>query len=355
MASTPNSNFTIFRKSVWVDVVFWLAYGTFWHIVFAPQAFLFSNLLISGILTFWQVVGTYAHFNLLLAPRFHKKISTTLYAICLGPLVILASALSWSSLYLFFRFFVGAEQGEFFLEDPDSSWIAATFAGMGMAIAITGVIYLFSRRREQEQREQLLEKARTEAELAYLRGQLNPHFLFNALNSIYFLIPKAPEAAQTALNGFSDLLRYQLYRSDEKLVPLAEELGHLRKFAELSRLRLEDDFAFAINEPTNLNGQQVPPMLLLPLVENAIKHGPPKGGKVTGLLDITDGRLHFALTNKVAETAVAPARTAEEKSGGIGLVNIQRRLDLLFPDDHHFTTLEQPGHYTVNLEIPLTK
>jgi sensor histidine kinase YesM len=355
MAFTPNSNFTIFRKSVWVDVVFWLAYGTFWHVVFAPRAFVTSNLLISGILTLWQAIATYAHFYLLLEPRFRKQLSTSLYAICIVPLVLFASVLSWASLYLFFRFVLGKGPVANFVNNAASYWQGAILGGMGMAVAITGAIYLFRRRREQEQREQKLEKARTEAELAYLRGQLNPHFLFNALNSIYFLIPKAPEEAQTALGGFSDLLRYQLYRSEEKLVPLAEELAHLRKFAELSRLRLEEDFTFAINDPANLNGQRVPPMLLLPLVENAIKYSPSVGGKVTGLLDIKDGRLHFTLTNKVGPPIAAPTPTPEEKSGGIGLVNIQRRLGLLFPDDHHFTILEQPGHYTVNLEIPLTK
>lgn len=351
----PNRNITIFRKSVWVDVVFWLAYGTFWHVIFAPRAFATSNLLISGILTLWQAIATYAHFYLLLEPRFRKQISTTLYAICIIPLVLLASVLSWGSLYLFFRFVLGKGPVANFVDNADSYWQGAILGGMGMAVAITGAIYLFRRRREQEQREQQLERARTEAELAYLRGQLNPHFLFNALNSIYVLIPKAPDEAQTALSGFSDLLRYQLYRSEEKLVPLVEELAHLRKFAELSRLRMETDFTFAINEPGNLNGQQVPPMLLLPLVENAIKYSPARGGKVTGLMDIIGGRLHFTLTNKVGAPIMPPSPSTEEKSGGIGLVNIQRRLDLLFPEEYTFTTLEQTGHYTVNLEIPLTE
>lgn len=311
--------------------------------------------MISGIITFWQATATYAHFYFLLEPRFRKKVSTTIHALCIAPLIILTSVLSWSSLYLFFRFHLGVEQGKLFLEDPDRYWVGAIFAGMGMAVAITGVIYLYSRRREQEQREQQMEKARTEAELAYLRGQLNPHFLFNALNSIYFLIPKEPEEAQTALGGFSDLLRYQLYRSEKKLVPLTEELAHVRKFAELSQLRLEEDFAFAINEPTNLNGQQVPPMLLLPLVENAIKYSPAAGGKVTGLIDIKEGRLRFTLTNKVGVRIAPTTVEVGEKAGGIGLTNIGRRLNLLFPDDHTFTTLNQDGHYTVNLEIPLTE
>jgi len=356
MATTPRSSITIFRKSAWVDLGFWVIYGTFWHVVFSPEAFAFSSLLISGLLTFWQAVATYSHFYLLLEPRFRKKISTWLYAISIVPLVLFVCALSYGSMYLFFRVALGAGPAAEFVTEADSYWQGAILGGMGMAVAITGAIYLFRRRREQEQREQQLEKARTEAELAYLRGQLNPHFLFNALNSIHFLIPKSPEEAQTALSGFSDLLRYQLYRSEEKFVPLAEELAQLRKFASLSQLRMEDDFAFAINEPAELNGQRVPPMLLLPLIENAIKYSPASGGKVTGLVDIKDGRLCFSLTNKTGGGIITPAPAqAGGKEGGIGLVNIRRRLDLLFPGEHTFSTLQRDGHYTVNLEIPLTE
>jgi sensor histidine kinase YesM len=336
-------------------VAFWLAYGTFWHLVFSPEVFTFFGLMISGILTFWQAVATYAHFYFLLEPRFRKRLSTISYAVYIVPLVLFVCALSWSSLYLFFLLMWGEKTAASFLENAESYWQGAILGGMGMAVAITGAIYLFQRRREQDQREQQLEKARTETELAYLRGQLNPHFLFNALNSIYFLIPKSPVEAQVALSGFSDLLRYQLYHSEEKLVPLAEELEHLRKFAELSQLRMEADFNFALGQPANLNGQQLPPMLLLPLVENAIKYSPTAGGKVTGLIDIKAGRLHFALTNKVGQETTAPLSGTEAKAGGMGLTNIRRRLDLLFPDNYAFSAEELDDHYTVNLEIPLTK
>lgn len=355
MATSPQASITLLGKSIWQDLVFWFAYGLFWHIVFAPEAFTIDNLMVSGLLTFWQAFATYAHIYFLLEPRYQKRISTFLYVTCIIPLILVVSSLSWGSIYLLFRFILGEAATETFLDNSVSYWQGSILGGLGMAVAITGVIHLFRRRREQEQREQQLEKARTEAELAYLRGQLNPHFLFNALNSIYFLIPKAPEEAQTALSGFSDLLRYQLYRSEEKLVPLAEELAHLHKFAKLSQLRMEAGFTFAISEPTNLNGQQVPPMLLLPLVENAIKYSPAGGGKVTGLVDLKDGRLRFTLTNKVGERIMPPAAAAGESAGGIGLTNINRRLNLLFPNNHTFATREQDGHYTVNLEIPLAQ
>ncbi|MEM9261365.1 MAG: histidine kinase, partial [Bacteroidota bacterium] len=332
---------------------FWVVYGLFWHLIFAPEPLTGPNLLISGILTLWQAVATYVHIRFLLQPRYSGLLSIPLYAVGTLLVIVVASLLSWTNLYAFFWSVLGDRALDVFLKNGWQYWTGALLGGMTMAVAFTGAIYLFGRRRDQEKREAELEKARTEAELAYLRGQLNPHFLFNALNSIHVLIPRSPEEAQQALEGFSDLLRYQLYRSDEKLVPLAEELAHLHKFAELSRLRLEEDFLFALQVPATPGEVLVPPMLLLPLLENAIKYSPKMGGKVTGITDLKEGRLHFTLTNKVGKPVVIPQN--EQQAGGIGLTNIRRRLQLLFPQDHTFTTTEQAGHYTVHLEIPLSE
>lgn len=321
--------------------------------IFAPARLTFYNLLISGVLTFWQAVATYAHLQWLLGPRFRKKISLVIYAVGILPLIVLASLGSWGNLYLVFRFLLGEGAAGNFIDNTFEYWQGSILGGMTMAVAFTGAIYLFGRRREQEKREQQLEKARTEAELAYLRGQLNPHFLFNALNSIYFLIPRNPEEAQAALGGFSDLLRYQLYESESDRVSLKKELVQLRKYVDLSRLRLEEDFVFAINEPTEINNQQIPPMLLLPLVENAIKYSPSEGGRVTGMLEVERNRLRFSLTNKVGTATVEPRSGTGEATGGIGLVNIRRRLKLLYPANHTFSAGESNGHYTVHLEIPL--
>ncbi|MEM6769097.1 MAG: histidine kinase [Bacteroidota bacterium] len=350
----PPSFPTLFRRSPWVDAAFWIAHGMFWHVIFAPELFTAANLLISGLLTFWQAVATYAHLKWLLEPRLQKRLSTVFYILLLPVLVLGVSMLSWTSLYTFFSDILEVDlEGGLFGASLDY-WAGSILGGMGLAMALTGAIYLYYRRREQEKHERELEQARTKAELAYLRGQLNPHFLFNALNSIYFLIPKSPEEAQQALGGFSDLLRYQLYQSEGETVPLTEELQQLNKFVELNRLRMEEDFVVALRVPDQLTTERIPPMLLLPLMENAIKYSPSTGGKVTGVLRITKGRLTFSLSNKIGVAVATPPAAAGEKAGGIGLANIRRRLDLLYPDQHVLETQEQDGHFTVDLEIPLT-
>jgi len=327
-----------------------VAYGLVWHVVFAPEPLTAPNLFISFILTGWQAVATYAHIRFLLEPRFAGHRSIPVYGVGTSVLVVAASAASWCTLYLVFAVGFGENALANFVADSLNYWTGALLGGMGMAVAFTGAIYLFARRREQEKRERALEKARTEAELAYLRGQLNPHFLFNALNSIHVLIPRSPDEAQAALEGFADLLRYQLYRSEDPLVPLVEELDQLRQFAELSRLRLEEDFVFELQVPVTAKGQELPPMLLLPLLENAIKYSPKQGGTVHGEAKVEAGRLAFTLSNKVGTL-----RTADPGASGIGLANIRRRLDLLFPGDYAFTTEERQGHYTVVLDLPLAQ
>ncbi len=339
----------VLRRGPLADLAFWLLYGMFWHLVFSPETLVWPNLIISGILTFWQATATYLHHYYLLRPRTNGLISLPLYVLGVMLLITVCSVLSGLEIYAFFAAVLGEKSTGVFVQGFWNYWSGAILGGMTMAVALTGAIYLFGRRREQEKRERELEHDRTQTELAFLRGQLNPHFLFNALNSIYVLIPRSPDKAQEALSGFSDLLRYQLYRSEEALVPLAEELDQLQQFIDLSRLRLEEDFVFALETPAGLKEQQVPPMLLLPLLENAVKYGPAQGGRIVGTCKADAGRLKFTLTNRIGQQVLQ----TDPMASGIGLTNIRRRLALLFPGNHQLETSKQQEHFTVNLEIPL--
>ncbi len=336
----------IFRRGPWIDLIFWVVYGLFWHVIFSPETFAPSNLTISAILTSWQAVATYAHHRFLLEPRANDKLSILPYILAVVLLVGVCSALSGSSLYAFFVTVLTPDATVEFLGEFWDYWVGSILGGMTMAVATTGAIYLFGRRRDLEKREREREFAHTQTELAYLRGQLNPHFLFNALNSIYVLIPRDPDMAQEALGGFSDLLRYQLYRSEQDLVPLSEELDQLQQFAELSRLRLEEDFSFELHLPTYYGSPAIPPMLLLPLLENAFKYCPKLGGRISGEAKVADGRLFFSLLNNVSEKVIA------SEASGIGLNNIRRRLEILFPGNYRLETEERGGQYSVHLEIP---
>ncbi|MBC6612115.1 histidine kinase [Hymenobacter sp. BT507] len=194
-------------------------------------------------------------------------------------------------------------------------------------------------------------------ELSLLKAQVNPHFLFNTLNNIYALTlqhsPRAPEAVLR----LSEIMRYVLYESGSDTVPLARELTHLRGFLDLQRLRLPGNAAAAVQLHTDLApGAEyvfpIAPMLLLPLVENAFKHGhllaPAPAISIALQLDAV-GALYFVVRNTVAD----PSPALLESAGGVGLPNLRRRLELLYPQRHELTISTTGQAFCATLAVQL--
>ena len=182
-----------------------------------------------------------------------------------------------------------------------------------------------------------------EAQLHALRGQVNPHFLFNSFNSLRALIALDPARATEALTQLSGLLRYSLTSADRLVVPLGEELQVVQRFLELEKLRLGPRLSVVAEVPSRLDGAVVPPMLLQGLVENAVKFGPADrkaGGEVAYSVALAGDRLHLRVTN--------PGRLATSSdSTALGLRNLRERLHLLYGDDASFSLREEPGDLVV--------
>ncbi|UOG74380.1 sensor histidine kinase [Hymenobacter tibetensis] len=210
--------------------------------------------------------------------------------------------------------------------------------------------------RERENRREL-ERQHTRTELSLLKTQLQPHFLFNTLNNIYSLTLHASPQAPEAVMRLAELMRYQLYDSTDDLVPLAKEIRHLQGFLALQLLRLPPDEAdevlpFTVLLPPGAEyARRLPPMLLLPLVENAFKHGDLAARPLVARLRLQlepNGHLVFSVLNYCTDnTAAATA------PGGVGLVNLRRRLELLYPGRHRLTVAATPTEYQVKLEVQL--
>ena len=176
-----------------------------------------------------------------------------------------------------------------------------------------------------------------ETELKFLKAQYHPHFLFNALNTIYFQMDEDTEGAKRSIEKFSELLRYQLY-DQQKQVPVMQEIEYLQSFIELQKIRSTDKLKLNIDFDKQLNGQLVYPLLFLPLVENAFKF---VGGDYEMLVaaKVENGHIEFKVENSVPQI-----KQNEPKAGGIGLENLKRRLDLLYPGKHSLS-LENGGNY----------
>ncbi|MBF9238469.1 sensor histidine kinase [Hymenobacter sp. BT683] len=241
--------------------------------------------------------------------------------------------------------------------DPDlsthfGSLFAMLWAGGLVTVAASSGLritldYLQSQRQRRE-----LERQHLLTELAMLKTQINPHFLFNTLNNIYSLTSRKSDRAPEAVLRLAESMRYLLYESSADTVPLSQELAHLRSFLDLQRLRLpqaEADAAIVLHTfgSTDLTFP-VAPLLLLPLVENAFKHGDlaarPEAIRIE--LELLGEELHFSVHNYVGAAADLPTQP-----GGLGLHNLRRRLELLYPGRHALHVRTLPGEYAVELVL----
>jgi len=199
------------------------------------------------------------------------------------------------------------------------------------------------------QHKQKLEQDKTMAELAMLKAQINPHFFFNSLNSIYSLTYTDIEDSRNALHTLSRMMRYLLYSTDEKTT-LLKEAEFMRDFIALMKLRANSKLTITTDIPEKIHDYPIVPMLLLPLVENAFKHGVHATDKSEIHIKLTQNgsNLEFEVENTFFE------KTAVSDVGGIGLTNTRRRLQLIYPNQHYISCgVTDHGTYKIKLKINL--
>jgi LytS/YehU family sensor histidine kinase len=192
------------------------------------------------------------------------------------------------------------------------------------------------------------DKQRLEGELQYLKAQVNPHFLFNAINSVYFLIKKDPDQAAETLIKLSDLLRFQLYDCSGEKIAIEKELEYLHNFIALERIRKGEKLNVRLEQHGNLSGFELSPFMLMPFVENAFKHVS-TGGKENSISIVLE-RENDKLLARIENTT---ERTVPQDVGGIGLKNVRRRLELLYPGLHALDIRENDVQYSVYLSLTI--
>jgi two-component system, LytTR family, sensor kinase len=216
-----------------------------------------------------------------------------------------------------------------------------------LAISASYRIISDNLRSEKEKKEQETEKLKSE--LSFLRSQISPHFIFNVLNSIVSLSRRKPERVEPVVVKLSDLMRYMLYESDDAKVSLERESQYLRAYIELQQLRFGDDIEIHFEIKNLDEAQTIEPMLLIPFVENAFKHGVGMIEKPTIDIDLhtKNNQLIFEVKNKVNRQF----KETKDDASGIGLNNVKRRLELLYPDNHQLTIKDDEDFYLIHLAI----
>ncbi len=234
-------------------------------------------------------------------------------------------------------------------------WEIAQF--VAAYLAITALIKLsksWFKYREMQDKLRRLESEKSAAELSALKSQVNPHFLFNSLNNLYSLALDKDQRTPGIILRLSDMMRYLLYESNVDLVPLEKEITYLHNYVEMQKLRVGDKVKISFEVEGEPAGKTVAPLLFLLLVENGFKHGvkgDTEGAFINIQLQITDHQLVFKTENN--KGAVDDVERGQY-SGGVGLENLRRRLNLLYPEKHQLNISDGILTFTAVLKIDLT-
>lgn len=324
-------------------VLFWLIFFAGWHFLrYQDYSSESVSLIITAVKVTELALLVYIT-NLLLIPKllYRKKYVafTVIYIVLIfcssvAKLHIIASILQISHFSVF---------DDFKLRLYDNIIPHYLLVSTGAAIKLLAD-YARAQKRLAE-----ITKERSEAELKFLKSQINPHFIFNSINSVYFLIDKSNKEAREALHKFSDMLRYQLYECGGEKINIEKELIYLQDYVDLQRLRKDDQYDVQYACGPNVKGFVIEPLLLIPFVENSFKHlSHFSTGKINRVnIDVsrTNGEFSFYVANTVDKS------NKIEPVGGIGLENVKRRLELLYPEKHSLQITEDDGWFKVNLKL----
>jgi hypothetical protein len=336
-----NPDYRLYRHLILQGFVFLISLNVFWDA---------EDEMIGGRIGVWcayfLMLDAIVYFNIYgLFPRLLLRGKILLYTISV-PALILVAVLCVGLLQS-----VALPAGE----DSDEMNVPEMLMGitssaltLGLFIAGISALLFFKYRMEQSQRIEELKSATLQSELKYLKSQINPHFLFNMLNSANIMVHEDTAVASHILIKLNDLLRYQLNRSAGDRVRLDEDIAFLNDFLELEKTR-RDRFDYILTETGDIASVHVPPLLFIPFVENAVKHSSDTENRsyVHIQFEIQGNQLLFACKNS------KPANPLKKNEGGLGLNNIKRRLDLLFGDDHSLELQEEKTCYAVNLQIKI--
>ena len=218
-----------------------------------------------------------------------------------------------------------------------------------LAMLVSTIFHILENRIERDRLTQLLLNQHNEAQLMYLKAQINPHFLFNALNNIYSLtVMKSDKAPKMVLN-LADLLRYSIYEGQKEKVLVSHEICHIEKYLELYQSTQEHPVDIELDILGEITDEEIEPMVLIPIVENCIKHGDfatNRNAFARIILEVRNNALRLTTLNSTSPTDVQ-----KDAVGGVGLENIKKRLELKYPNSHVFSVVDNINEFEVLLNI----
>lgn len=352
---------TLFSRRYVSLLSHWLGWGLLGYLLFFAQSFNWDIRLpdlfwVRQVIFFGLMVGTfYLNANLLVG-RLLLNNQTSRYVLALTAVVVFIMVVLWcvemgfNLPVLVHRAFHPDGKGQPRLY----GWVQPALFTILLVLGISTSLALLQKWQTDVNLRLALEQAKTASELSFLKAQINPHFFFNTLNNIYALTLLDAELAREALHQLSRMMRYVLYETQSGTTLLSKELSFLNDYIQLMQLRLTDKVTVMLRSPEPLHDQPIAPMLLLPFVENAFKHG--VSARHPSRISIAIEQHQHQLLLDVTNTVFVEKTPSLEAGNGIGLTNTRRRLDLLYPGQYVLEIDEYTpdGEYHVHLTLDLS-
>lgn len=288
---------------------------------------------------------------LMLVPRFLFR-----QQILLFTLLTVAVMTTCGLLLLLDEYFVSSRVINLFTPNPviiDRFRVLSAMVDINTVLIVPLVIKVVEHGFRNMQRSQLLEKEKLETELKFLKTQIHPHFFFNTLNNLYSLVLRKSDKAPDVVLMLSELMRYVLYESNAPKVSLSKELKHIANYINLEKLRLPTNAEIRFSTRGNTATMAIEPMLLIPIIENCFKHVSTENDAKCWIhisVEVSDSLLVLMTENSIDDTA----STSDDRRQGVGLRNVKRRLELLYPNSYELKTISDEFSYLCKLKLQLS-
>lgn len=334
------------KKTLFWHVIFWIVYMSIFTFVEGGYNNNFRQALFIELAYFpIRIIVVYTNYfafvpRLLLREHVFKYIIYTLLTVFAGTVLYRYFAFTYINPFLYPDWNQGA-----FLQPY--RFVQSAMIITSPMIFLIGITVIY-RLVESQRRIAEIAEERTKAELQYLKSQINPHFFFNTLNNLYGLALAKSDKTPDVVMKLSELMSYMLYETQHQIVPIEKEITYIKNYIELEKIRFEGRFSCEL-DIENMSHLNIPPMLLLPFVENAFKHGVHTSSKDAWIkvgLRMEGKQLTFKVANSIGEKQ-------NERKGGLGIANLKRRLELLYPDKYVLDIQSSEDTFLISLKIEL--
>jgi two-component system LytT family sensor kinase len=283
---------------------------------------------------------------LVVLPTFLNRKKYTWCGLAIGLLILVSVFVKCGLAYYYYDIIIHRDKGKEVISFWDYFFLATVVSCL--FIFLSTVLKFIRDWFLNEKIKSNLENEKLVSELAFLKSQINPHFLFNSLNNIYSLAYQKSAKTPEAVLKLSEIMRYMLYESNESKVSLDEEIRYLENYIELQKLRFKDKAHISFEIDGSTENLKITPLVLISFVENAFKHGiaTDKEHPITIILNVTSDKLFFKVTNK-------KNNQNKDETGGIGLQNVKRRLDLLYKGNYRLHIEDTETIYNCELYLNL--